>query len=723
MSQQGQDPNQPSGKLPTRRENRTPQKNSPLPSLFFWIFLLGIIPFMVIYMRGAEREKKVTQTDLEKAIVNKFIDSKLTLINSGSSNYCQISGKMKDSDGGEAYNFYGRIRISTEFEDFMRDNGVEFEYVPENNFWTNFIFTFGPIILILIILYFIFSKQLKSAGRGAMQFGKSKAKLVQSADKVTFDNVAGIDHAKEEVQEIVGYLRDPGKYHRLGGHIPHGILMVGPPGTGKTLLARAIAGEADVPFFSISGSDFVEMFVGVGASRVRDMFEQAKKNSPCIIFIDEIDAVGRSRFNSQGGGGHDEREQTLNALLVEMDGFEKNSGVIVIAATNRPDVLDKALLRPGRFDRQVNVDLPDLVGRREILEVHAGKIKLDKNVDFDSVARSTPGFSGADLENLLNEAALMAARANKDNVGTIDLEEARDKVMYGKERPFRAMSEHDRRMTACHEAGHALASIYCPHADPLHKVSIIPRGKMLGGAMYFPEGDKVSTNKVELEELIVIAAAGRCAENLIYKNINSGASGDIQQCTRIARAMVTNYGMIDEIGFIDYSKDDGSGMSFNSTPAYSEKTAQRIDEIVKEIIDNGVKRCYEILGDHRDQLMILTEELLLRETLSAEEVYLALDMPLPERIKYHKMREKGQSDSTEEPQEKLQVEEAEQASEDAEASADNTSKKKKSIFDKDEDEIKLDSLSKDSVAPGDNDVNQEESTEPSDSKDSTSKDA
>ncbi|NQZ69578.1 MAG: ATP-dependent zinc metalloprotease FtsH [Lentisphaeria bacterium] len=554
-----------------------------------------------------------------------------------------VSGKYLEKPNTEPIAFRAKIHFSDELEKKVYSKRkMKVDNKDIDNAFMNILIMLFPIFIIILIAYFIFLRPLKNSSRGAMQFGKSRARMVQNLDKITFDDVAGIDGAKEEVVEIVDYLKNPGKFHLLGGRMPHGILLSGPPGTGKTLLARAIAGEAEVPFFSISGSDFVEMFVGVGASRVRDMFEQAKKSSPCIIFIDEIDAVGRSRFSGHGGG-HDEREQTLNALLVEMDGFEANSGIVVVAATNRADVLDTALLRPGRFDRQVAVELPDLVGRKEILVVHLKKIKTIKDLDIDAITRSTPGFSGADLANLVNEAALQAVRKSKSEVENDDFEEAHDKVRYGKERPFRAMSEAEKKMTAYHEAGHALASLYCEEADPLHKVSIIPRGKMLGGAMYYPKGDKVSYYKKELMERMIIAVGGRCAEEIFFgeNKHNSGAAGDIEQCSSVARAMVCDFGMSEKLGFIKFSGDSHQQYPQMAAPIYSEETAKEIDQEVKRLIDEALSTCQKILTDHKDQLEKLGDALLERETLTAKEVYELLEMELPEHLQDHDKDDKG----------------------------------------------------------------------------------
>ncbi|HET6621901.1 MAG TPA: ATP-dependent zinc metalloprotease FtsH [Dongiaceae bacterium] len=482
----------------------------------------------------------------------------------------------------------------------------------------------APIILIVAFWIFML-RQMQSNGGKAMGFGKSRARLLtERQGRVTFDDVAGIEEAKTELEEIVDFLKDPQKFQRLGGKIPKGCLLVGPPGTGKTLLARAIAGEANVPFFTISGSDFVEMFVGVGASRVRDMFEQGKKNAPCIIFIDEIDAVGRHR-GAGLGGGNDEREQTLNQLLVEMDGFEANEGVILIAATNRPDVLDPALLRPGRFDRQIVVPNPDINGREQILKVHMRKVPLAPDVDARTIARGTPGFSGADLANLVNEAALLAARAGKRVVTMYDFEQAKDKVMMGAERRSMVMTEEEKTMTAYHEGGHAIVNIYMPGNDPLHKVTIIPRGRALGVTWALPEKDRLSITKEFLEAKIAMCFGGRIAEQLIYgdNHLNSGASNDIKQATGMARAMVTEYGMSDKLGPLRYNDNEEEvflGHSVAQRKNVSDATTAMIDQEVRRIVEEGEAKAREILTAHLDELHALAKGLLEYETLNADEV-------------------------------------------------------------------------------------------------------
>ena len=480
-------------------------------------------------------------------------------------------------------------------------------------------------MLLLIGVWIFFMRQMQGGKGGAMGFGRSKAKLMSDIKKkVTFNDVAGIDEAKEEVEEVVEYLQNPKKFMKLGGKIPRGVLLVGSPGTGKTLLARAIAGEADVPFFTISGSDFVEMFVGVGASRVRDMFEQGKKNAPCIIFIDELDAVGRSR-GAGLGGGNDEREQTLNQILVEMDGFETNDGVIIIAATNRPDVLDPALLRPGRFDRQVIVPLPDIVGRGKILKIHSKKISIGPDVKLKIVAKGTPGFSGADLANLVNEAALLAARKNKRIVTMQEFEEAKDKVMMGPERKSMVMTEEDKKLTAYHEGGHAIVAINEKASDPIHKATIIPRGRALGVVWTIPERDKYSHSREYLEANISKAMGGRIAEELIFGHdkVTSGASSDIQMATKLAKDMVTKFGMSDQLGPLTYGENEDEvflGRSITRHQQMSEETAKKIDVEIKRIVDEGYKKAKKILTEKIDDLHKLAKALLVYETLSGEEI-------------------------------------------------------------------------------------------------------
>ena len=509
----------------------------------------------------------------------------------------------------------------------LAEKGVQVSGKPpsEGTPWFMALLVNSLPFVIFIGLWIFMSRQMQNGAGRAMGFGKSKAKLLTEAHgRVTFEDVAGIDEAKEDLQEIVEFLRDPQKFQRLGGRIPRGVLLVGPPGTGKTLTARAVAGEANVPFFTISGSDFVEMFVGVGASRVRDMFEQAKKNAPCIIFIDEIDAVGRHR-GAGLGGGNDEREQTLNQLLVEMDGFETNEGIIIIAATNRPDVLDPALLRPGRFDRQIVVSNPDLSGREKILRVHVRKVPLAPDVDLKIIARGTPGFSGADLMNLVNEAALLAARRNKRMVTHLEFEDAKDKILMGAERKTMAMSEEEKRLTAYHEAGHAIVGLNVPKGIPVHKATIIPRGRALGMVKFLPEGDRYSMKYIEFTSQLAVAMGGRVAEEMIFgkENITSGAAGDIEQATRMAKAMVTRYGYSDELGTVMYGENQDEvflGMSMGRTQSVSEATSQKIDAEVRRLINQGWDDAKHILTEKRDDLEALAQALLEYETLTGDEI-------------------------------------------------------------------------------------------------------
>lgn len=509
--------------------------------------------------------------------------------------------------------------------DRLNKKGVNITAKPveKNPLFSIFVSWFPMLLLIAVWIFFI--RQMQGSGRGAMGFGKSKAKLLTEAHgRVTFDDVAGVDEAKEELEEVVEFLRDPQKFQKLGGRIPKGALLVGPPGTGKTLIARAVAGEANVPFFTISGSDFVEMFVGVGASRVRDMFEQAKKNAPCIIFIDEIDAVGRHR-GAGLGGGNDEREQTLNQLLVEMDGFETNEGVILIAATNRPDVLDPALLRPGRFDRQVVVPNPDIIGREKILQVHARKIRLAPNVDLKTIARGTPGFSGADLANIVNEAALLAARRSKRMVTQTEFEDAKDKIMMGSERRSLVMTEEEKKLTAYHEGGHALVALHLPASDPIHKATIIPRGRALGMVMRLPERDQLSVTRAKMNADIAVAMGGRVAEEMIFgdEKVTSGASSDIKMATNMARAMVTQYGMSDKLGPLAYGDNEEEvflGHSVARTQNMSEETQKLIDAEIYGIVDTGYKLARDILSKHSEELRKIAEGLLEYETLTGDEI-------------------------------------------------------------------------------------------------------
>jgi cell division protease FtsH len=510
-------------------------------------------------------------------------------------------------------------------EAVWKAKGIQYSFDKESNEWMNILIGFLPWVLIIAVWVVIMRRMQGQGGgsKGIFSFGKSKAKLITpSSKRVTFKDVAGTDEAKMELQEIIEFLKEPSKFQKLGGKIPRGVLLLGPPGTGKTLLARAVAGESGVPFFSISGADFVEMFVGVGASRVRDLFEQGKKNAPCIIFIDEIDAVGRHR-GAGLGGGHDEREQTLNALLVEMDGFEQNSGVIIIAATNRPDVLDPALLRPGRFDRQVVVDRPDVKGREGILKVHTRNIPLGEDVDVEVIAKGTPGLAGAELANLVNEAALLAARKNKKKVEMIDFEEAKDKVMMGMERKSLIISEKEKKTTSYHEIGHVLVARMIPEADPVHKVTIIPRGRALGVTSYLPIDEKHTYSKEYLEAMITYALGGRAAEKLVFNHYTTGAGNDIEKATNIARKMVCEWGMSDRLGPLAYGAKEEEiflGREIQKHRDYSEKTAIEIDDEIRGIINSAFERAVKILNDNMELLHKLSAELLEREILDAEEI-------------------------------------------------------------------------------------------------------
>ncbi len=546
-------------------------------------------------------------------------------VDSGDVSAVTLDGENVRFRGGDGQD-YTTVRPDTgdQLTERLIANDVTVNAEPqEQSGFTAILMTFLPFLL-LIGVWIYFMNRMQGGGKGgAMGFGKSKAKLLtEKHGRVTFDDVAGIDEAKDDLEEIVEFLRNPQKFSRLGGKIPKGALLVGPPGTGKTLLARAVAGEAGVPFFTISGSDFVEMFVGVGASRVRDMFEQAKKNAPCIVFIDEIDAVGRSR-GAGYGGGNDEREQTLNQLLVEMDGFEANEGIIIVAATNRPDVLDPALLRPGRFDRQVQVPNPDIKGREKILGVHARKVPLGPNVDLRIIARGTPGFSGADLANLVNESALMAARVGRRFVTMEDFENAKDKVMMGAERRSMVMTEDEKRLTAYHEAGHAIVGLHVPQHDPIHKATIIPRGRALGLVLSLPERDQLSVSWTKYTSKIAMAMGGRVAEEIIFgkENVTSGAASDIQQVSKIARAMVTQFGFAEELGYVDYANEQQSYLGgYGGGTNHSAATQKVIDDKVKEIIDTGYQTATRILTEHRDELERLAQGLLEYETLTGSEI-------------------------------------------------------------------------------------------------------
>ncbi len=615
-----------------------PKPSAPRPpqnikSLLPWAIMFVVLATTVYIMsRSAEAPIEIPYTSRDN--VN-FVQ----LVEDGKVEKCEIVKDMSGTlfargtvtedaelEGGakKFKSFLGSVDDISKILDWLRENGVEGSVPSQNPLLWHITTSILPIVIIFGLLYFLFIRQVRQAGHGALSFGKSRARLLnREKNKVTFKDVAGIDEAEEEVQEIIEFLKDPKKFQKLGGRIPKGVMLMGPPGTGKTLLAKAIAGEADVPFFSISGSDFVEMFVGVGASRVRDMFEQGKKNAPCIIFVDEIDAVGRSRFTGIGGG-HDEREQTLNALLVEMDGFETQEGVIILAATNRPDVLDPALLRRGRFDRQIVIDLPMIDGREAILKIHARGIKLDEDASLRRIARGTPGFSGADLENLLNEAALLAARANKSAVELQDLEEARDKVMWGSERRSRAIDDKEKKLTAFHESGHALVQQLVEESEPVHKVTIIPRGvAYLGATMSLPEKDSHTQTRKKLIGELAICMGGRAAEETIFGDITNGASQDIKHATEIARLMVCNWGMSDELGMQKFGQNQELmflGREVSRTQDYSEETARMIDSEVSRLLREAHTQAHEILAEHRDKLDMIAERLLEHETIDGRDV-------------------------------------------------------------------------------------------------------
>ena len=533
----------------------------------------------------------------------------------------EISGVLTDGTRFNSYSPYDPSMVET-----LRKNGVKVEARPmdtsSSTFWNVFVSWFPMILLVGVWVYFM--RQANSGNNKAMSFGKSRARLIENNKKVTFADVAGCDESKQELEEIIDFLKDPAKFQRLGGKIPKGVLLVGPPGTGKTLLAKAVAGEADVPFFSISGSDFVEMFVGVGASRVRDMFAQAKKNAPCLLFIDEIDAVGRHR-GAGLGGGNDEREQTLNQLLVEMDGFDANENVILIAATNRPDVLDPALLRPGRFDRQVTVANPDIKGREEILKVHVRKVPLAKDVNLSVIARGTPGFSGADLANLVNEAALLAARKNKRKVTSHDFDDAKDKVLMGNERKSMAMDEKEKKLTAYHEAGHAICGLFTPGADPIHKATIIPRGRALGMVQYLPEKDRYSFTRQQMLARLISLMGGRVAEELKFghEEVTSGASSDIAAATNLARSMVTEWGMSDKLGPVLYAENSGEvflGKSVTQNKNMSEDTARLVDAEIKALVTEGHEKALKLLQEKSGEWERLAQALMEYETLTGEDI-------------------------------------------------------------------------------------------------------
>jgi cell division protease FtsH len=614
------------------QEPKRPEKPGQTPgpptrgprSMHSWIFLVLLAVMLFVMLKDVgDRAESINMTEFQRRVKNFEVEKATVMADS-------LEGEMRPEamDGKEGTNVYFKVElgegVSNEewFKNFLNDHGVDWGWKHESGLW-QMLRLFLPWIVIFAIMYFFIFRQFRGAGGAGMlgSFGRSRHRVTtKEQSKVTFQDVAGVDEAKEELQEIIQFLRNPKKFQRLGGRIPRGILLVGEPGCGKTLLAKAIAGEADVPFFSISGSDFVEMFVGVGASRVRDLFKQAKENSPCIIFLDEVDAIGRKRGAGVAGGGHDEREQTLNAILVEMDGFGTDDQVIVIAATNRPDVLDNALTRPGRFDRQIFVPLPDIKGRMEILKVHARKVRLGPDADLHRLARGTPMFSGADLEAIINEAALAATMSEKEYVEMVDLEEARDKVRWGRARRSRVIDEKEKVATAFHESGHALVQSLLEHTDPVHKVSIIPRGRMGGATFSLPEQDRTMYTKKFCLALIRVCFGGRVAEEIFCGDISSGAQSDIQQATEIARRMMMDWGMSDTLGFRRYGQEDGGYGDMLYGREYSDRTAEIIDNEIKTIMDEAYAHVKQLLEEHRDQMTGLKDALMKYETLDGDEV-------------------------------------------------------------------------------------------------------
>jgi len=617
-----------------KKQNTQKKSNSPLKNIppnfrkkrASWLFIgLLFLTFMMLMDRFQNRDE-ISNSVFETYLAEKKIEN-LIIGESEISGFFNAAGiSSRPPKAPKTFRVGYRPEMFEALKPKIEASGVEWKMAPPQ-VWLALLSWLFPIILMVAFFYFIFARNMKGGGPGGMMnFGRSKHKMHSKEQmKFTFDDVAGIDEAKEEVAEIIEFLKHPKKFNKIGGRIPRGVLLIGPPGCGKTLLAKAIAGQANVPFFSISGSDFVEMFVGVGASRVRDLFRQAKENSPCIIFLDEIDAIGRKRGPGFASGGHDEREQTLNAILVEMDGFDTNDQVIVMAATNRGDILDSALTRPGRFDRQVFVSLPDIKGRASILRIHSSKVKLGPDVELEKLARGTPMFSGADLEAIINEAAIAATMANKDHVEQEDLEEARDKVRWGRSKRSKAIDENDKKLTAYHEAGHALVQAVLEDTDPLHKVSIIPRGPMGGATFSLPEKDRDYISKKYCLAELQVAFGGRIAEELFCNEISSGASSDIKMATSLARKMVKNWGMSKTLGPIDYDFQSQDPMFGMSSPEHSQKTSETIDDEVKKFIDEAHKKCKELIENNREKVEAIAQALLKYEILDASEVKVLLD--------------------------------------------------------------------------------------------------
>ncbi len=631
----------PSGEqVPPKKGQHAPKR--PRAALVWLGVLIFLGVLFILKGSSATETREITQTDFETRLSEKLI--KTATLTQESDRVFTVEGKMSPgvqnpASGGSAalaqsdISYRTRIILTDRVSELLRSTALTVD-ADNSGIWQYLVTGILPLILLVGIIYFISARQMRMGAKGAMDFGKSKARMIPPDElNVHFSDVAGADEAKEEITEIVDYLKDPLRFQMVGGKIPKGCLLVGDPGTGKTMMAKAVACEAGVPFFSISGSDFVEMFVGVGASRVRDMFEEAKKHVPCLIFIDEIDAVGRSRF-SGWGGGHDEREQTLNAMLVEMDGLESRNGVIVLAATNRPDVLDPALLRPGRFDRQVVMDLPDIAGRKQILQVHINKIRTEDNINIDVIARTTPGFSGADLANICNEAALLAARHGKEAVSQQDLEEARDKVSYGTERRSRKITDRERKLTAYHEAGHALVALHNPYCTPVHKVTIIPRGRAyLGATFTMPEEDVYTESRNELIAEMAMCMGGRAAEEIVFNDITTGASADIQHMTAIAKHMVCVYGMSDKIGpakLGDFSNHPHLRIDGPPADMPSAETAREIDLEVRRLVNEALQSARDTLTEYRDELEKFAQALLEKETLDISEIKVLLGIATPE---------------------------------------------------------------------------------------------
>lgn len=615
-------------------------------TLFIWVILIILSIYLFqYYNRSSKKEVEINYTEFLEQLNSENIKSVLLVEKDVEGEFIKEIQKTQGKISGT----YKHFKLHLPFEDpsllqKLQDKNVEIKAEPPRFNWSGLLLGVLPYILLLGLLWFFLLRQMQGGTKGLFAFGKSRARLLSGdRPKVTFNDVAGADEAKQELQEIIEFLKDPSKFQRLGGKIPKGALLLGAPGTGKTLLARAVAGEAGVPFFSISGSDFVEMFVGVGASRVRDLFDQGKRNAPCIIFIDEIDAVGRHR-GAGLGGGHDEREQTLNQLLVEMDGFDSNEGVILLAATNRPDVLDPALLRPGRFDRQIVVDIPDVKGREGILKVHSRKIKVGEDVDLLILARGTPGLSGADLANLVNEAALLAARRNRDKVTMRDFEEAKDRVMMGIERRSLVISEEEKKLTAYHESGHALVAKLIPGSDPVHKMTIIPRGMSLGVTHYLPIDERHTHSKSYIETKLIHLLGGRVAEKLVFNELTTGAGNDIERATELARKMVCEWGMSDKLGPLTFGKKEEAiflGREIAQHRDYSESTAQEIDEEVKRIVEEAEDKASQLVSANLDKLHLLAKALLEKEILDGEEIDKILK---GEKLESEKQDEKSKVD-------------------------------------------------------------------------------